>query len=97
MIRPKDIEKFVREFEAEQKAREEAGEVRASHADIERLMIPFDARMADPLGEDLSPAEIVYYRELADKLTWPAEELPFLADLEDDEFDSESESETESE
>ena len=81
MLRPKDMEAFLREFEAEQKAREEAGEVRATHADIERLMVPYEARMSDPLGEDLSPAETVYYRELADKLTWPEEDLPFLADL----------------
>ena len=97
MLRPKDAEKFVREYRAEQKAREASGERRATHADIERLMIPYEARMADPLGEDLSPAEIVYYRELAERLEWDEKDLPFLADLENDEFESESESETESE
>ena len=93
MLRPKDAEKFVREFEAEQKAREESGEVRATHADIRRLMAPYEARMLDYLGEPLSAAESVYYDELVEMLEWDEKDLPFLADLEDDEFDSESESE----
>ena len=88
MLRPKDAEKFVREFEAEQKAREAAGEVRATHEDIRRLMVPYE-------GEELSSMEQVYYNELAEMLEWDEKDLPFLADLEDDGFDSESEAKSE--
>lgn len=80
MIRPKDAEKFVQEFEAEQKAREAAGEVRATHTDIRRLVVPYQARL-----EDLSSMEQVYYNELVEMLDWDESELPFLNDLMDDE------------
>ena len=92
MLRPKDAEKFVREFEAEQKAREASGERRATHNDIRRLIVPYEARL-----EDLSSMELVYYQELVEMLDWDEKDLPFLADLEDEEFESESESEAESE
>lgn len=84
MLRPKDAEKFVREFEAEQKAREAAGEVRATHEDIRKLMVPYEE-------EELSSMEQAYYNELVEMLEWDEKDLPFLSDLEDEELESEAE------
>ena len=78
MLRPKDADAFLREFRTEQKAREAAGEVRATHADIRKLMVPYE-------GEELSSMEQVYYNELVEMLEWDEKDLPFLADLENDE------------
>ena len=81
MIRPKDAEAFCQAVDAEEKAREEAGERRATRADIEALMAPYGNRLLDYWGGELSPTEKALYRHYCDMLTWPEKDLPFLSDL----------------
>ena len=80
MIRPKDVEKFVREFDAEEKTRIAAGSKRATHKDIEAEVEKLRLRKEKYPAEWGSAAEALfrYYQEMLD---WDEQDLPLLEDL----------------
>ena len=68
MIRPKDAEKFVREFDAEEKARIAAGSKRATYADVEAEVEKLRLRKEKYPAEWGSAQEALYryYQEMLD-------------------------------
>ena len=90
MIRPKDAEKFVREFDAEEKARIAAGSKRATYADVEAEVEKLRLRKEKYPAEWGSVAEALfrYYQEMLD---WDEQDLPLLEDLVDEEDEEDEE------
>ena len=90
MIRPKDAEKFVREFDAKEKARIAAGSKRATYADVEAEVEKLRLRKEKYPAEWGSVAEALfrYYQEMLD---WDEQDLPLLEDLVDEEDEEDEE------
>ena len=86
MIRPKNIVAFCQAAEDEEKAREAAGERRATYADVEAEVEKLRLRKENYKAEWGSAQEALY-RYYQEMLTWDETELPLLEDLTDDEDD----------
>ena len=94
MIRPKDAEKFVREFDAEEKARIAAGSKRATYADVEAEVEKLRLRK-EKYPAEWGSAQEAFFRYYQEMLDWDEQDLPLLEDLVDEE-DEEDEEENES-
>ena len=89
MIRPKDAEKFVRECDAEEKARIAAGSKRATYADVEAEVEKLRLSK-EKYPAEWGSAQEALYRYYQEMLDWDETELPLLEDLVDEENEFEA-------